>query len=266
MTTHEKNRYLTESLILAALPVLAYLITFSYQAGYASYFGIPLQVITINLTTIIISFFAIVTSLAFVYSISNAVWMFTPKANDPVSISIRRVVLVSLIGFIIMVPFLPSLIAWVLYGSFISIVLALEFLFPFLSQRSKAQYPEKLAAQNEIEHEAGKHMLWYEVDKRVGRWLITSVIYACIALGVSFGVGMQRAEKNSSYYISKDNGVVLAIYDDLAVLSQYDSKTQTLSGELLFEKVGEGSAKILRLEKIGQLKPLKNKQPNKANH
>lgn len=262
MTTLGKNRYLTESLILAALPVLAYLITFSYQAGYATYFGIPLQIIKINLTTIIISSFTIVTSLTLVYVISNAVWMFTPKGNDPVSISIRRVVLVALIGFIIMVPFLPSRFAWVLYGSSILVILAVEFLFPILTQRSKAQYPEKLAAQNEIEIGAGKHMLWYEIDKRVGRWLITSVIYACIALGVAFGVGMQRAEKNSSYYISKNNAVVLSIYDDLAVLSPYDSKTITLSGELYFEKVGEGSTKVLRLEKIGQLKLIKNKKSN----
>ena len=53
----DKSRFriawLSEGLLIAVLPVSAYLLTFTFESAYCSYFSIPLELISLSMTTIL---------------------------------------------------------------------------------------------------------------------------------------------------------------------------------------------------------------------
>jgi hypothetical protein len=61
-----ERRWVTESVLLFTLPVTAATVAFFYEAGYARYFGIPLDLITLNWTAAALAFLA----LSFVFQLS----------------------------------------------------------------------------------------------------------------------------------------------------------------------------------------------------
>ncbi|WP_373032919.1 hypothetical protein [Sulfurovum sp.] len=252
MSNNNENKYLTEGLIIGGLTLLSYLVTFAYQSGYAIYFDIPIQLISINLTTILLSCAALLGGAYFVYVLSNFIWMFTPKEDDPISFTIRRYIKIVIICLISLAPFIFQWVAWVVFLSALVFFAFFEFIFPLITQREKETYAEKLKSQTELDINTGKHMLWHEVDKRLGRWLVTSLVYGYIALVFAYNIGTQRAEMKEYFYKIGNNTIVLAFYDDHIVTTTYDEKTKEFSGKLNIY----GLDKNIKLskEKVGRLK------------
>src|SRR5437899_3680903 len=56
----DERRWVKESILLFTLPVTATTVAFAYEAGYAHYFGIPLDLITLNWTAAALAFLALI--------------------------------------------------------------------------------------------------------------------------------------------------------------------------------------------------------------
>src|SRR5260370_6782152 len=61
-----ERHWIKESIFLFILPVTATTLAFAYETGYASYFGIPLELITLNWTAAALAFVALI----FVFQLS----------------------------------------------------------------------------------------------------------------------------------------------------------------------------------------------------
>lgn len=256
MTDNKISKFLSEGLIIAGITLFSYLVAFSYQAGYASYFQIPLQFITISITTIFISFAYVLGIAVGAYYIFSLIWIFTPKDNDPVSFSIRKLVIVFIFELFIFIPF--TKFNWttvILFFSILIIFIFFEFIFPLITQRkSDNTYAEKLIAQEEIEIYFQKNTLVSEIDKRFGRWFVTSLLYVLLALGYSYAVGYNKAESKEYFYVTDKDTVILAIYNDLLITSKYDRKTKTLNGISNLTKIDQTKNIEISKEKTGKLK------------
>ena len=253
MDESKQFKYVSEGIVLAGIPLLSYLVTFAYQAGYANYFHIPIELISINITTILVSFSALLGSIFFVYAISNFLWQYAPKDNDAVSFVIRRFIKFAIIFFIGLTPFILKWYAWVIFFIAILLVAYNEFIYPLISQRDKTTYAEKLAAQIKADVNVGKHLLWHEIDKRTGEWFVTAIIYSYMAIAFAYNIGIQSAENKQYFFKINHNTVILAIYDDLAVTANYSPKSQLLDQNLFFDKIDNGKFSLFR-ERIGKLK------------
>ena len=60
-----REKLLSDGLLIAGVPLLGYAIAFAYECGYARYYGIPLQLISLTLTQILV---AIAGVISIIYS------------------------------------------------------------------------------------------------------------------------------------------------------------------------------------------------------
>jgi hypothetical protein len=72
-----KGSWVSDRIIIAAVPLIGYILSFVYEAGYAGVFKIPLYFITIDLTTVLVAtgslllfaiFFLVLLDLLFIFS------------------------------------------------------------------------------------------------------------------------------------------------------------------------------------------------------
>jgi hypothetical protein len=66
---------------------------------------------------------------------------------------------------------------------------------------------------------------------------------------------MQPISEFRSSRIDDQGTVVVAIYDELAILSDFEAKTHRLSGRLTVRKLSDAPVVTLREKKIGKLEP-----------
>src|SRR5207245_3186100 len=55
ITPGEKRNWLTESVLLAAIPVMAYLLAFAFEYGYYFAYGFPQELISIDLNRVFVA-------------------------------------------------------------------------------------------------------------------------------------------------------------------------------------------------------------------
>lgn len=253
----ELKSWLSEGLLLASLSVLSYATTFAYEAGYAEYFKIPYQLISVSLTTTIIAAASIIFAMLPLYAISNFLWLLTPKAGDVISSAIRRFVKIIIISLIAVMPFATHWQAWLAFLVFILFFAFFEFVFPVITNGEKIPYAEKLLAQDQIEQNAKVHLLWHIIDEKVGRWLVDALIYSAIVLGSAYTLGTQNAENKNEFYLNSDkpNDVILAIYGDTIVSAEFDPSKKSIRHPLHIFKVDNNVTLSIKKEKV---EPLSN--------
>ncbi|MGA1864348.1 MAG: hypothetical protein ACMUHX_04735, partial [bacterium] len=153
MSDKTKNIFLKEGLVIAGITLISYLVAFAYQYGHAEYFEIPVNIISINLTIILISFASLLGSLYLFYALSRFIWFYTPKENDPVSFR-KRLFSKMIIASFWMPLIFSNWIAWVIFLAAIVILAFFLFVLPLITQRDKETYAEKLASDAKANAEA----------------------------------------------------------------------------------------------------------------
>ena len=71
----EQKNLISEAIIIAGVTLLGYLVGFVYEYGYAYYYGIPVQFITLSITHLLAAGAALVFVALFIYPIPNLIYM-----------------------------------------------------------------------------------------------------------------------------------------------------------------------------------------------
>ena len=87
-----REKLLSDGLLIASMPLLGYSIAFAYESGYAGYYGIPLQLISLTLTQILV---AIAALISIIYVLLAAAYigyfhLYSEKEPSPVVTSLWR--------------------------------------------------------------------------------------------------------------------------------------------------------------------------------
>lgn len=142
-----RNILISEGLLIAASPVIAYAGAFAYKAGFCRAFRIPVSLITVDLTTVLIAFGGVVAVGLVLFMLADLAVMMKIDVRSPIGGSLVRL---SVPIFLLVALFLISgtVGRWWLGAVGALVLLALlEFGLPLLTQPDKKTYAEKLLAQ-----------------------------------------------------------------------------------------------------------------------
>lgn len=254
---NETNRqgWITEGLILALIPVLGYFFAFQYEAGYASYFKYPKELILIGLPQIVIATITLWTGSMVIFMFVESITMMIPKAQRALSDSVIK--FLPLVGF-----FAGSLLvygwerAWPFLLVFIMIGIP-EFILPLFTQKDKKTYSEKIESDWESEWRLreSKDTFSWRLLKLVGHKNIVLVINIFIAAQLVQTAGEVIASRQMRFFTmsSSPEKVVLRIYDDKFICADFERKTKTVGGDRSILNSREQGAFNLKLESIGPL-------------
>lgn len=141
---------ISRGIILTLIPFAGYVIAFAFKYGYLSYFGLPIQFVTVNLETVLLAIAVLTISflpLFWIYQIIVIMFSWIDR-NNPIHRALWRVLAAIII-------FLPTFTIFaqgsylkraLVFFAVIALFVAGEFGWPLLSDRKQKTYREKMGA------------------------------------------------------------------------------------------------------------------------
>jgi len=253
------KRWVTEGVFIASFPVVGYAVCVAYQSGYAKYFGIPSELITISIPDImrvvaILAMFGLV-----IFSLFDGVYeLLSEKAKQ--SIVVRRLSQFSIL-FVFFGMFLLFFGLqwkhWIGIGIVLMVFMLGNFALPLLTQKNKPTYEEKLKTQWEIDSKS-KSLVSAAIEKH-GRANIQLIWGVMMLLLLSYSAGQSEAIRKVDYLVdkSKTNTVILAIYDNKFVEAEFDPMTCVVSHKFIIGCFSDKAEFQFQTQKIGPLNSIK---------
>lgn len=251
----EKNREVSEAILLAAASAMSYAVAFSYRSGYGSYFGLPPLLLTPSLGVVLQAAGVVgLVALSF-WNIANGVWPLLPRGNSARDSALRRVFLIGLVSSALIFQIADGRRAWAILTAIVGFFVFFEFVFPLIVHRNVSGYEKKLLAQVDIERNAQQHSLTSWASGLIGDGLFRLIAVAVLVVYLASLIGTKVAKNQTEFYIFKDRPghVVAAMEDEVVILAGYDEKTLALTGSYQVERMSETRPWIFQKRFIGRL-------------
>ena len=241
---------ISEGLLLAGLTFLGYLATFIFQASYLSYFNLPIELMSINLKSVLIS-----TTIIFVVFavILNFIDPFYKEIFKPESILKRRLgVLFILVFYTITRAIFYDSISEVKIPLVITGVFAfLYFIMPLIFHRDKTTFIKKLEADAERLTRNDENSIISRLFDLPFARLIFGVVFTLVVLSIDFG--RAQAVTKHSYPVFNYNDrkmAVVTINEDKLIALTFDEENKKLFNEYTIISFDDVSQKELLIKTI----------------
>jgi len=267
--------WLKSSLGVGVLSIGGYLLGFAYEKGYADYFGIPVQLIKLNLISIFLSIFWLAAMmLIFIVYVNTGYLLLREKLREKRSVIFRAIIrLTPSVLFCAAVFYiyrntswrmevLGAILSWPIY------ILLKEFIAPLIGQRGKGTYYQKMEAQEEKYKQMEFASIW---DLITYKRSATITLYLVIAIPLFYvfanWAGMAEAREQKEFFVIKEPKpfVVLRIYGDKFICSSFDSKARTVEKTLYILDTPKQDGIWLDWQEVGPLKLVDKKVPDVNN-
>lgn len=212
-------------LLVIVVPAIIYIFIYMFEFGYMSSYGIPIEVISIDIGAII----PIIINSSSKIFLMLCIWILISEVfsidivENPIGFEVYKLIKVIYI-FTSVALFSHNSIAYLESLTYILLFLIfLNFLFPLLSQRKVKGYKHKLIAQNELEYSLSKRNMFKSQLKSIGKDNITTLMIILFIALIMHQNGKSSAIANTEYYSYEDK-VVIRIYNDYMVCVDYDEE------------------------------------------
>jgi hypothetical protein len=248
-------------LVVGAISIGGYWLGFVYEKGYADYFAIPIQLISLNLISIFISILGLTTVAIGLFVLANTGYTIT--------LEIKGVIYRRIIG--LTVPVLFCAAALLIFGSdswnklklFIPLLIYFlldSFVFPIVGQRGKGTYSQKLeAAEATWRQERPITLLGLaaqkisRISRRTTMWFVFSIFMLFM---FASWIGTAEAQKQKSFWVTREPQplVVLRIYGNKFICAPFDFKARTVEKTLYILDTPKQGGIWLDWQEVGPLK------------
>jgi hypothetical protein len=249
---------LTETLILATLSAVIYVLAFLYEQGFLSYFGIPTQFITVSLVTLLIFGAGTITFLYISVGLANIVYTLLPK-HRYLAFYIPRYLL---LGFLtIVVPlflfrgerlYLIMLCVWLI------LVIGL-LVHPLIKYRKEGDWNKRYDAAIKALPDEPVSTLYTLIEKRYGMREVGYWVYVFIILfALAANVGKAEATTQAEFLVlnTVPEVVVLRVSGENLICAPFDRQAHEVKKSFSIRKIAEDTNLVMSLESVGPLKPV----------
>jgi len=257
------RRILGEAALLALATAAAYLLAFRYESGYASYFGIPTDLIAVDLRSLLLFGVGFVTlAVALLIAVNFLVMTFPSKVHPALKRTLFTITFFSIFCFIPVALYgidHPEKWWWVLI--IYILLLFFQLIYPVFAAKREHGYLNKLAAFHASADR--RPDLDTAAEARFGMSPVLLVSLFLIGIAIARIGGEATAMKRTSFLVlgSKPPRVVLRTYGDTLVCALADLERHEVIADFLLIKVGNNSYP-LTLQDVGPL--VLKRQPRNA--
>lgn len=250
---------ISDAIIIAIFTFFGYVIAFAYEYGRATYFGIPLELISLDITHILISLSVLAVIIYITIHLSNFLYMGFSNFSEPVRETISREAFwfFSYIGLIWV--FRRDHRMFIFLSILFLINVSFNFLFPLIAQRNVSGYSNKLTAHRNIVT-AGENKSLFGLASRVFSSRVYNIIlYMLMIVIIAYYSGNQSAKTQDEFYVvtKNKNTVVAGIYGDRIVSVVLDNSAYIMN-EYLVNKISDTDVSLKKIV-YGPLKYKNNK-------
>jgi hypothetical protein len=256
-TSTGKNSWQIVAIIFGFAAPLGYGAAYLREWGFCIVFGIPIELIQLNITTVLIAITSGLGVLFLFYLIAEYFYKLAKQERLQKSPMGYRLVF-SLLGLMFLSFFLilfPSLIdIWLIGVGFFVLFISIMFLMPLYTQRKIHGYINKLEAQDRITRETPM-LLDYFVKSNTGATIFVIIIFVILFLGAMFLGGYNMAKGQTDFLVpsTHQDSVVLRIYGDNLICAPLNIETKEVEKTFFVIKLDDEPRPQLNLVKLGPL-------------
>jgi hypothetical protein len=255
-TEEKKDKWLTEGIIIALIPVLGYALAYIHEFAFCDIFGIPKEFIIVNWPSIITSIGRIIVlSLVIIGIILLPAFIQKTGGTKMGPIARRLVTYIPLLlaSFFLVMGYSFILLEFLSILAFLLYFAILDFLGPCWTQRSIKGYRNRLDAQDKRDAEVMGKITFLG---KIGRAGATLIVFIILLLGLSYLDGRDNAVTQEEFLVPStyQESAVLRVYGDRLVCAPLDREKHQVSREFFFINIGDNPNLILTPQIIGPLK------------
>lgn len=230
-----------EAFLLSAIPMVAISASFFFEIGYLGFYGVPPNVIEVDLYTVTISCVCMIFLLYFVVEVFYIIINFARKNNKYLTafcISLIPCLMIALFAGL----YRMYQLLWLALGIFV-----ISYLYVLDLMREKESGAEVQERKDES---------LVLVDKFKG-FFFAAILMAGLSLGVGYNIALEKI----SYFVVDDDKVLVEIYGDNVILAYFRVADS--------EKILTGKVEVLKLsgytlkgeqQNLGQLRSIKDEE------
>ncbi|HFH4653809.1 hypothetical protein [Pseudomonas aeruginosa] len=240
----------SEAILIAIIPFVGTYIAFLYEAGYASYYEIPISFIQIDALSIISSSTLVVLFIYAFFVLLDLARKIV-KGSHPVRKALALPLTMTIVSaFFIVFLDIPNKI--LLISAVFLFATTITYLPPLFKRDTKDNYLKRLEIQNANENKRLKE----KNPESTRRDIISPIAFLFVFGLLIFKGGIMHAEDKTYYYVLKDspNKALVSNYGDNLIFSTFDQRTKTFTGEITFAKLDSSNPLPLIHTKTGPLK------------
>lgn len=244
---------LSGGMLVGIATMYGYLLAYRYQLGYADYFGIPPELIVVEIKHVLTVTFWILAFFFFGLPIINIIYgLFT---SDDILKNKIGIYIIS-IAFLLFFGLFYD-VGWDGWLAFLIVILVytfLDFIWPIISIRNKKSYREKVHESYLREYPS------INVIRAIGNFLgirFTFIIWiGFILILLAHAKGEFDARTRLKFFVTKNGSemVILNFYGDNVILAPFDRNTKEIYKKFEIKNLQESPLPMLVPENVGPLK------------
>ena len=246
------SHLLNNGLFLAFITASSYGIAFSYESGYAAYFGIPNELIHISTTNLIIAASSLLSVYVFYFVLIELLSVIFHNANNPVKRAFRTFVgLVLFYGFITF-PFRRGMKEIFVFLVAICFFAILIFLLPIFFYRKKTYHAKLLEQERTDSQEYPNSLLDRLISNSYGKYFLVICFALYFFVNSANNIGEASARTKTEFFRcsnAKDQ-LITAIYGDIMVSSKYDMIKNELTKQITIVRISDSNGTSIELEPV----------------
>jgi len=256
-----------DGVLLAIIPFAGYLVAFSFEAGYSSYYDIPMRFIDLNFLIIILATAAVALFLyPFYLYIHIAIAM---KKENHVFWRVLSSILLFLLPPLFLLAYSDFSVEtqrffWITSG----LIAVYYFVLPLLSCQAKGNYwfeVEKMLYTKPPREET-LYEVYEEARLRSGKGKLFDYIHSFLVFAVPlvlcFLIGKSYAKTDTKFWVLKDSQdtILLRKYGDYMILKKYDMSTRELASGVQIMRIADNGCMSVKESEIGKLTKIPSAQ------
>jgi hypothetical protein len=249
--------HLSETLILASIPIIAYLLVFIFESGYLSVFQLPTTFITFDFTSIFVVTGALLALGTTIYYYGDTFYEAIRTSPDPVQRRLRKVFPSIVIFWALFFIYSELWREWVYSLATILVLTLPSFVMPLITQRKVKGYLAKLRAADEIDDQkVTKKDDWESPFHKLIRFLGPQLLLFLLGLYMVYNAGRATALRQVNFHIvsTSPERVVLWMTNNYVVCAAFDRTAKEVEPSFVVLNFAEDPNLEFRLQKIGPLK------------
>ena len=239
---------------ISLVTVMAYAMAFGFEAGHAGAFGVPLQMVDLQLVPALFGMLMALVTLWWVLHVIDPILpLLQPRATDHPVVTVLKP-FVAILGIVLIVWLYGGIRLgrgfWLLLGLLFLAYPGLDLLLPLLRRDAKG-YLEKMQRYQETRVELRQPIRDYLVaNARV----TVSVFALLIAIALSALAGMARGNRQQDFYVTnlKPETIVLRIYGNRALAAEFIRAEKRITPTYRFLRLDDPGLS-LTLERVGPI-------------
>lgn len=247
----------SDAIWVIVLTATSYVVAFAYASGFAKYFNVPTDLISISPNLLLSAGKALLKPLILLYGLTYWIWPLLPRSETALTKAIRVFVIKLIAISFFLSPLLAQGEGWYIYIGAVFFNIFLDFILPIFAHRKIATFEQKLAEQDKIERNTRPFSLDGAAVNRFGKAPVLFVLLLFAISSFTHSQGAHDAKAKTDFLLIKGapNTVLLAQYDSIFVTQTFDPKSKTLTGEIKVIKLGDGKEIQFTTGSVGPLAP-----------